>query len=555
MPTSNLKLFDENKANMLSDEEYNTNTQRLNGVQTGVASSSLQNKTLYQTSLVAYAIGQLMIANGKDASDSATVSAFVANMDATMLQKVKDIATTQEAQEGLLNAKYMTPALTKVAIEYMCVLKSGSTMTGPLILSGAPIQENQAVPKSYVDTSLGGIFEEVTFPNYNVFVKLAKQYTLNGEKSEYGLVSINYVEGEYLIATGGNSVLNEDEVTNFYDGFFIKFTIDSDGTVQNFVCNKDPEIDSDSVYATGIQSILSKIGDDYYLIRSASTYNFLELYKYNFNTNKLTYIDGLTNIESGYSKIVSQSKKCIYIFHRSSVNEIYEYIKYDGSTLSKNNSAVSLIGASVDSVYSCDNGIFFVNEKQKICSIKDNGTIVNFNWKTNILLNYYEFISPSSCFVKDNYLYAYAKSTSSSNSKYTFVRCAFGSSEWKKLFDYQGEFDNSPSAVFINNIPYWYGSNGYVVDVEKQKVMSNIKSELTMTGEYILGNYCVSVNYVDASSNIARFDIYIRLQNAAYTFQNIKNAKNGKLSIAAVDPGNVGNKIVLYDGGSFKIVF
>jgi len=156
---SNLKLFDENKANMLSDEEYNTNTQRLNGVQTGVASSSLQNKTLYQTSLVAYAIGQLMIANGKDATDSAAVSTFVANMDATMLQKVKDIATTEEAQQGLLNTKYMTPALTKVAIEYMCVLKSGSTMTGPLILSGAPTQENQAATKSYVDSSIGGIFE------------------------------------------------------------------------------------------------------------------------------------------------------------------------------------------------------------------------------------------------------------------------------------------------------------------------------------------------------------------------------------------------------------
>ena len=207
----------------------------------------------------------------------------------------------------------MTPALTKAAIEYMSVLKSGSIMTGALILSGAPTQENQAATKSYVDSSIGGIFEEVTFPNYNVFVKLAKQYTLNGEKSEYGLVSINYVDGEYLIATGGNSVLGADEVTNSYDGFFIKFTIDSDGTVQNFVCNKDPEIDNDAVYATGIQSILSKIGDDYYLIRSASTYNFLELYKYNFNTNKLTYISALTNITSGYSKIVSQSKK-MYIY-------------------------------------------------------------------------------------------------------------------------------------------------------------------------------------------------------------------------------------------------
>ena len=46
MPTNNFKLFDENKANIMSDTEYNKNTQRLNGVQAGVASSQLQNKTL-----------------------------------------------------------------------------------------------------------------------------------------------------------------------------------------------------------------------------------------------------------------------------------------------------------------------------------------------------------------------------------------------------------------------------------------------------------------------------------------------------------------------------
>ena len=152
MPTSNLKLFDENKANMLSDEEYNTNIQRLNGVQTGVASSSLQNKTLYQTSLVAYAIGQLMIANGKDATDSAAVSTFVANMDATMLQKVKDIATTEEAQQGLLNSKYMTPALTKVAIEYM--LAHDITLGGSLTLHSDPTTGLQAATKNYVDTTI-----------------------------------------------------------------------------------------------------------------------------------------------------------------------------------------------------------------------------------------------------------------------------------------------------------------------------------------------------------------------------------------------------------------
>ena len=38
MASTNFKLFDENKTNMMSDTEYNINTQRLNGVQVGIAS-------------------------------------------------------------------------------------------------------------------------------------------------------------------------------------------------------------------------------------------------------------------------------------------------------------------------------------------------------------------------------------------------------------------------------------------------------------------------------------------------------------------------------------
>ena len=117
MPSSNILLFDANKANMMSDEQYNTNTQRLNGVQSGIASSQLQNKTLYQVSLVAYAIAQIMNQNGFDANDTAAVSAFVANLSGTMLQKVVDLASTQEAQAGVATGKWMSPALVKTAID------------------------------------------------------------------------------------------------------------------------------------------------------------------------------------------------------------------------------------------------------------------------------------------------------------------------------------------------------------------------------------------------------------------------------------------------------
>lgn len=117
MASSNIKLFDENKGNMLSDSEFSISTQRLNGLQTGVASSQLQNKAMYQASLVAYAIAQIMMQNGLNANDTDAVSAFVANLSGAMLQKVYDLATTAEAQAGVATGKWMSPALVKAAID------------------------------------------------------------------------------------------------------------------------------------------------------------------------------------------------------------------------------------------------------------------------------------------------------------------------------------------------------------------------------------------------------------------------------------------------------
>lgn len=113
MPKNNFKLFDENKSNMMTDDDYAINQQRLNGVQTGVASSHLQNKTLYQTALMCYALAQIMAANGYDANDADVVSTFVNNMSQTMVQKIVDRATKDEAIEGVVDCKYITPITLK----------------------------------------------------------------------------------------------------------------------------------------------------------------------------------------------------------------------------------------------------------------------------------------------------------------------------------------------------------------------------------------------------------------------------------------------------------
>lgn len=167
MASSNIKLFDENKGNMLTDTEFDISTQRLNGLQTGIASSKLQNKAMYQASLVAYAIAQVMMQNGKNANDTDAVSAFVANLSGTMLQKVYDIATTEEAQAGVATGKWMSPALVKAAIDKTLsdknfLQKSGGTMTGNLILNANPTANLGAATKQYVDTNINNVKTALT---------------------------------------------------------------------------------------------------------------------------------------------------------------------------------------------------------------------------------------------------------------------------------------------------------------------------------------------------------------------------------------------------------
>jgi hypothetical protein len=114
-----------------------------------------------------------MKSNGLDANDTAAVSSFVANLSGTMLQKVADLATTQEAQEGVATGKWMSPALVKAAMDTYTSAKwvplSGGSMYGPLVLSGDPTQNLQAATKRYVDNKVGvNSYKLINSGSYNL---------------------------------------------------------------------------------------------------------------------------------------------------------------------------------------------------------------------------------------------------------------------------------------------------------------------------------------------------------------------------------------------------
>ena len=194
MPTNNFKLFDQNKANLLSDTEYANATQRLNGVQTGVASSQLQNKFAYQVSLVAYAIAQIMNQNGLDASDTLAVSAFVGNLGGSLLQKVADKASTAEAAAGVLTNKYISPATMKAA----ALLLSGGVMSGTLDMNNnqiinlpTPTSSSEPATKGYVD---GRTAKWVKVSNLTLNNKTVSSYnTPVGTFDNFSLDEINSI--------------------------------------------------------------------------------------------------------------------------------------------------------------------------------------------------------------------------------------------------------------------------------------------------------------------------------------------------------------------------
>lgn len=216
MASSNIKLFDENKGNMLSDSEFSISNQRMNGLQTGVASSQLQNKAMYQASLVAYAIAQVMMQNGKNANDTDAVSAFVANLSGTMLQKVYDLATTAEAQAGVATGKWMSPALVKAAIDTLAAKAQNilSNETKALYGLGADAVPDDAF---HLIANMRAVIHVFTTANASVsMTKGEKTFTIVADSE--GLADLYPSEfGSWTVTAGSISkTINIDAIAEFY---------------------------------------------------------------------------------------------------------------------------------------------------------------------------------------------------------------------------------------------------------------------------------------------------------------------------------------------------
>ena len=92
MAKSNFKVFAEgvSPANIQSDNEYETDTQRVSGVVPGIAVPALHNKIYKQATIMAAAMAQVIVQAGLDAMDD-DYTGLVANLRKTFAGSVNGI--------------------------------------------------------------------------------------------------------------------------------------------------------------------------------------------------------------------------------------------------------------------------------------------------------------------------------------------------------------------------------------------------------------------------------------------------------------------------------
>ncbi len=360
MATSNIKLFDENKANMLTDSEYNSNTQRQNGVQSGVASSKLNNKNAYQVSLVAYAIGQLMVQNGKDANDADAVSTFVANMDATLVQKVKDIASSDEAKAGVNTSHFMTPYTTKAAIE------------------------------EFINEALNTQYEETEVVDYNIKFNF---FSLDGvhdalptTKLAYEYLTVQNTKFLYIICKYSQAS------ASYYDAYKI-FKINlNDMSVNDYTVNSDFTYDWPAV-----------IGSDLYCRNDTSDGNVTIK---RFNANTLTWDDIVTTARSSSSRhtvlvtcenygflyeIDRGSKKWIFLPESSSLVAINDTQECRSCSITYNDTGIFALVTTYPSSTSDQTTYYSFYKKDGSATARVNfRSLVSYDYSDNSLMNLYQ---------------------------------------------------------------------------------------------------------------------------------------------------------------------
>ena len=467
MATNNIKIFDQNKANMLTDEAYNTSTQRLNGVQQGIASSQLQNKTLYQVSLVAYAIGQMMQANGLNANDADAVSTFAGNLSNTIMQKILDKASTVEAKNFTVNNKFITPQTWKAAYDFM---KADSDMvtsavddthyiTPKLLKEGANLFGGGIELENGTITKWRTFSKEIVNKNQFPFSDASKIIQVLIDKlKRYVIVVLSNIN--YLDTNANNEIILLDYNTNnILDS--VKYFITYNDINYNFYPNISGL--SENMFLLNCDEIISNDARPVILAIDFSSGKFIAKNLYNSSLyNKTTYC--LSNFEK--IDFFQNELYAIVSAYTASSNYVTTLVKYDIS--SNTFEEKSLGGTRFSCRYSFldnDNNFCFI-----LSEVSGTSELYFYSSKDNFTVHAMtiSFEASRDCFFqyKNSYLYVLVQNSNS----------------YGIFYKYNIETNASATQLFYSRSLLGsssYGNNTMIVNDEENKCFVGITTNVS----------------------------------------------------------------------------
>lgn len=238
--TNSFYPYGESSTNILNNSEYQTDSERSSGAQSGaIARSKMYNKQARQAAAGAYAVGALVAKSGKNADDSSAAT-LAANFQAAVNYQAAHFVASAVSVSGT-TATATVAELATIAAADLPALFALSLVLDQALPAGASI----AIASSLPDVTL-------SWPIY-VGSEALDSDTITG-----GAITllIDTVGAKAFFKAGGGS-----KIPNDLPPLLPNFALDFSGTTVTVTANKLPLNDKTSMLAGGVWVLASTVPD------------------------------------------------------------------------------------------------------------------------------------------------------------------------------------------------------------------------------------------------------------------------------------------------------
>ena len=237
--TNSFYPYGESSTNILNNSEYQTDSERSSGAQSGaIARSKMYNKQARQAAAGAYAVGALVAKSGKNADDSSAAT-LAANFQAAVNYQAAHFVASAVSVSGTTATATVAELATTAAADLPALFALSLSLSGPL-----PAGASVAIASSLPSVTM-------SWPIY-VGSEVLDSDTITG-----GAITllIDTVGAKAFFKAGGGKV--PADLPPLLPNFALEFS----GTTVTVTANKLPLNDKTSMLAGGVWVLASTIPD------------------------------------------------------------------------------------------------------------------------------------------------------------------------------------------------------------------------------------------------------------------------------------------------------